>query len=172
MDSPGQTITFNIPPHGDFEHSFTYVITVNNTQLIDLSDDWIKIWNKLTKTNNDQYKHRKLEINSQCPITLDDIKNGDKYMICHTCNNIFSYDALIDWLETNNTCPLCRSSWNDTNVYINKQKYIPKNVVDYNKMSNNNHHINNKLQKKIDRQTYKQQSYVSRRNNRQFNNYR
>ena len=77
MDSPGQTITFNIPPHGDFEHSFTYVITVNNTQLIDLSDDWIKIWNKLTKTNNDQYKHRKLEINSQCPITLDDIKNGE-----------------------------------------------------------------------------------------------
>lgn len=58
-------------------------------------------------------------------------------MICSTCNNIFSYDALINWLSINETCPLCRSLWDNSDVYVNTREHISKSIIKYNKMNNN-----------------------------------
>ena len=170
----GQTVSFDIPSHGNFGHYFTVVITVNGTPLSDINDDWIKLWNELTKTNNkcEQYERRQLKIGCQCPISFDNIENGDKYMRCPTCSNVFSYDVLINWLSLNRTCPLCRSGWNNNDIYINEREHVPKSVVKYNKMTNNKHYLNNKLKKKLDIISHKQQSKQFRHKNKQFNNYR
>lgn len=56
-----------------------------------------------------------------CPIMFEPIKNGDKYMICSTCNNNFNEKAINQLLEKyKKTCPVCRHTWNNFVIYINE----------------------------------------------------
>ena len=43
-----------------------------------------------------------------CAISLEQI-TGD-YWTCNTCNNNVSYVNMIQWIDINNSCPLCRTS--------------------------------------------------------------
>ena len=55
-----------------------------------------------------------------CGITLDDIKEDDKYMFCNTCKKNFFATYIKQWLnEHSNTCPICRQIWTNFMEYIN-----------------------------------------------------
>jgi hypothetical protein len=56
---------------------------------------------------------------SICNITLENIKNYSKYMICENCNNIYDELSIKQWLQNNNKCPICREIWMNFNIYIN-----------------------------------------------------
>lgn len=60
-----------------------------------------------------------------CSISFEEIEINNKYMTCNICYNNFLELQLKRWfetkLQTNNiaTCPCCRDSWNDYNIYLN-----------------------------------------------------
>ena len=54
-----------------------------------------------------------------CNITLENIKNYLKYMVCLKCNNNYDEISIKRWLENNNKCPICREIWVNFNIYIN-----------------------------------------------------
>ncbi len=62
------------------------------------------------------------EINSDelCPISFEKINNT--YSKCGNCNNIFSFEPLLEWLSRNKTCPMCRNKWTKEIVYLLENK--------------------------------------------------
>lgn len=49
--------------------------------------------------------------NDQCSICLETIKKNDIKSQCVNCNNCFHKKCLDTWLQSHNTCPLCRTDW-------------------------------------------------------------
>ncbi len=58
----------------------------------------------------------------QCCIDHEDIANESHYMSCIKCHNNFNEASLELWFQnkTRKTCPMCRETWMDFNVYINQ----------------------------------------------------
>ena len=58
----------------------------------------------------------------QCCIDHEDIANESHYMSCIKCHNNFNEASLELWFQnkTRKTCPMCRETWTDFNVYINQ----------------------------------------------------
>ena len=64
--------------------------------------------------------------NTECPITLEQIKYNDSYLTCSACKYNFSEEAIVKHLNSKSTnlCPLCRGEWKDYCKYINKDTKI------------------------------------------------
>lgn len=92
--------------------------------------------------------------NDECPITYDPIHYGDSYLCCGECKYNFSEQAILKHLNGNSLnkeCPMCRSHWKDYCRYINKDSLrekqeelkqwvsLPKNEINFDKISNNKH---------------------------------
>jgi hypothetical protein len=66
-----------------------------------------------------------------CPIQHTEIKENERYMLCSSCRNCYNEYAIISWFVSCNnynrttTCPTCRSTWSDHNVYVNAENEIP-----------------------------------------------
>jgi len=44
-----------------------------------------------------------------CPICITEIGVGDRIYHCETCNSMFLFDCILEWLDTGSTlCPYCR----------------------------------------------------------------
>ena len=60
---------------------------------------------------------KRIEEDNICPITLEEIEENEYYMTCRSCNKHFKLEPLKKWLESANSCPLCRSEWlNNDNI--------------------------------------------------------
>lgn len=60
-----------------------------------------------------------------CPITLEPICEGDKYIVCDRCNKAFGEEAMRCWMATHDNCPHCRYSSNMFQIiYINSTPEI------------------------------------------------
>ena len=59
--------------------------------------------------------------NTECPIAYTKFKPNNEYMICNNCKYNFSL-SIINHLNINPVCPMCRSDWTDKNIYT-----VPKN---------------------------------------------
>jgi hypothetical protein len=63
-----------------------------------------------------------------CNITHEDIADGQRYMTCSNCENIYAEDVIKQWLRqrTGNlrTCPTCREVWTNFDVYINSSNEV------------------------------------------------
>lgn len=57
--------------------------------------------------------------NKICPIAYREIEAGESYMKCDKCNNTFVEECIKEWLETSNTCPICRDEWTSEEVIVN-----------------------------------------------------
>ena len=76
----------------------------------------------MTETENNNiwkisYRSLSESDNKCCPISHDKIL--DEHAMCKTCNNVFDYFTLKEWLCKNNTCPMCRSVWTNKIKYSN-----------------------------------------------------
>ena len=61
---------------------------------------------------------KSLEGNKVCSISHNEIVPGNTYMICTECSNNFNYQQINEWLSINNSCPNCRTYWNNNKIYI------------------------------------------------------
>ena len=60
--------------------------------------------------------------NTECPISFEIIKYGDKYYKCKCCKHNFD-DNSIKHITDKNMCPVCRTyMWHDNKIYINMYK--------------------------------------------------
>ncbi len=67
-------------------------------------------------TNNEKLK---------CCITHEGLAIDKRYMSCTQCCNNYDADAINEWFRqrvNNKTCPMCRISWIDFNIYINGEE--------------------------------------------------
>lgn len=48
------------------------------------------------------------------PITLDTISSGEQVVEFPGCNHLFRLDSIMQWFETNETCPVCRRQFSAT----------------------------------------------------------
>ena len=56
-----------------------------------------------------------------CGISWEEIQPNDSYMYCYCCNNNFKEEEIKRWLLQRRTCPTCRTSWSNNNIYINAE---------------------------------------------------
>lgn len=77
-------------------------ISINNIELLDISDNDIDIFNILN------YENIQNPINDICPITRDRFHSIQNVLMIKKCKHIFNKSALNRWIENNNTCPTCR----------------------------------------------------------------
>lgn len=49
-----------------------------------------------------------IESETRCPISFEDFQIGESICKINYCGHIFKRDALYEWLENHNTCPVCR----------------------------------------------------------------
>lgn len=84
------------------------------------------------RTYNKPICHRTIVRNTDCPITYEEIKEGDEYIHCDKCNYNFSKDVLT-YLPSKGKCPMCRAKWTINCVYVNKAR----NPIDEKKCAKN-----------------------------------
>jgi hypothetical protein len=76
-----------------------------------------------------------MEKNSVCPILITEFEIGCEYVMCGVCKYNFSKEG-IDGCISNNmrssglNCPLCRSKWENWNIYENVETISESDVVD------------------------------------------
>lgn len=58
-------------------------------------------------------KCRPIDPDHICPITQEAI---GEYVMCVSCKNCINAQAAVKWLTENPTCPMCRTSWDVTNI--------------------------------------------------------
>jgi hypothetical protein len=91
--------------------------------------------NKIFVFNNSKwiysYKLIDLHKNNECPITYNNFEIKCHYTICSTCKYNFSENGIFECLNNTVKCPMCKSTWNHNNMYINEDKlnkiYIEEN---------------------------------------------
>ena len=77
------------------------------------------ILNNLPETNIEDAT--KLDADKKnCVICLEDFKNGDKATVL-PCIHMFHSNCLIDWLKTQNSCPICKFKLTAENINRNFQ---------------------------------------------------
>jgi len=59
-------------------------------------------------TRNIEFSDNSANMNSSCPITLDEFQNGDMVRQIIPCGHIFQETALRNWFTRNVRCPVCR----------------------------------------------------------------
>jgi hypothetical protein len=85
-------------------------------------------------TRNIEFSDSSANMNTSCPITLDEFQNGDIVRQIIPCGHIFQESALRNWFTRNVRCPVCRYDIRD---------YIPNNISSINSdISNNSSTIN------------------------------
>ena len=47
-----------------------------------------------------------------CPISRNKFRTGDNFAQCPSCQTVFHYHHLTDWLNNDNSCPNCREKIN------------------------------------------------------------
>ena len=63
--------------------------------------------------NTIQYKKIKSNsiLNSSCLICLDHYIDNDKIRVLSKCKHIYHKICIDKWVQKNNTCPICRTSY-------------------------------------------------------------
>jgi hypothetical protein len=70
-------------------------------------------------TRNIEFSDSSANMNTSCPITLDEFQNGDVVRQIIPCGHIFQESALRNWFTRNVRCPVCRYDIRD---------YMPSNT--------------------------------------------
>jgi hypothetical protein len=99
-------------------YTFDHDISVSYNRPVQERPDY-----RHTISETPDYRHswqthtKKLVGNTSCPVTYDEI--GGDYICCHQCNNNFDSCIIEQWIKQHNTCPMCRTNWNNFTIYKN-----------------------------------------------------
>ena len=56
--------------------------------------------------------------NIECPILMENINKNGLYCCCNKCKYNFLFEAFVKMNNNNDICPMCRSQWDNLNIYI------------------------------------------------------
>ena len=139
MDTMEQTTSWINPFHYDTE-------TAGN----DGRTFYIRLQKPVSITET---KEKPIDKNNECPITYDEIKEGDAYLSCGSCHYNFGEEAIIKHLNDKygdeRCCPMCRSNWTDYCKHINKATKAPIDYSKYACLNTENYAKNYKLRKSV-----------------------
>jgi hypothetical protein len=102
-----------------------------------------------------------LDINNECPISIEPIKINEWYCKCNQCNHNISFVSFYQMVSINKytiTCPICRCIWNNKIFYLNNNYdnnnrtfTFYKKILQYKlKIHRKKHKIINYFENKID----------------------
>ena len=74
---------------------------MSSTAVARLTNEQIRIATRILQYTNDYNEQR-------CPISLDEFIVGENICQIKHCSHIFKNNSLMNWLRTNNHCPVCR----------------------------------------------------------------
>ena len=114
---------FNYNPQTNINNNYNSLEENANNEEIVFNDNTIlmnkqnhpadnELINKLPVNKIEDIK--KLAI-KKCSICLDFFKNGDNFIIL-PCIHFFHPECIINWLKTNNVCPLCKFELTRSNI--------------------------------------------------------
>ena len=98
---PRMTYSFNFLPPGLGSPIFTNVIVRPSTEQIEAATE------TLTYDENETY------MNNQCPISLENFRNGEQIRRIIYCGHCFSVNSFTRWFNSNVRCPICRHDIRD-----------------------------------------------------------
>ena len=103
------------------------------------------------KFTDTKEKHIDEGRNAECPITYEEIKDGDIYLTCNACKYNFLENAIVKHLNGSRKrdCPMCRAEWTNYCKYVNKDtnreiREKVKNLIDTIKVPIIDNNINKK----------------------------
>lgn len=128
----------------------------NNIRLsIKLIENGARITNKIIlDTKNIHFKNflilrqKRPDIQTECSICLDEFEHGQTLTILQTgqrnktCDHVFHTECILEWLERNNVCPLCRFNVTDEH-YMRTITYYKLKYNTYPKKINPKDHFCN-----------------------------
>ena len=78
--------------------------------------------------------------NKECPITMEEINIDQLYCNCAQCNYNISYNALEKIYTAKDIilCPMCRTNWTNTVIYVNGNNIPYKTPIEENKFTKQN----------------------------------
>ena len=89
----------------------------NGLPAIELPSGYKEWWVKGIQISSPTSKHSDW-IGQTCLITLETIETDSEVGKCDVCNALILFDALLEWLDGNKTCPHCRSEWTNLICYV------------------------------------------------------
>ena len=95
-------------------------------------------------TRNIEFADSSANMNTSCPITLDEFQNGDIVRQIIPCGHIFQESALRNWFTRNVRCPVCRYDIRD---------YMPSNTPSFGQHNNSDISNNYSTMNSIDYNT-------------------
>ena len=98
---PRMTYSFNFLPSIMGNSLFTNVIVRPSTEQIEAATE------TLTYDENETF------MNNQCPISLEDFRNGEQIRRIIHCGHCFSENSFTRWFNSNVRCPICRHDIRD-----------------------------------------------------------
>ena len=75
---------------------------------------------------------------NECSICLDIFKENEKYiqLPCPENNHCFHNNCIKEWLSRNNTCPLCRTEFNQQRPIAPRPPFLLRNIMNIQSISN------------------------------------
>ena len=64
--------------------------------------------------------NRRIVGDSECPVNLCEIKEGEEYITCGTCNKNFLTKFTVDHIKERHNCPHCKTEWKYKDLVIYK----------------------------------------------------
>lgn len=98
---PLLSYSFNFMPTGINNQLFRNVIVRPTPQQIEAACETL------------EYNENSRLINNQCPISLEDFRNGDRIRRIRYCGHCFSENSFNTWFNSNVRCPICRHDIRD-----------------------------------------------------------
>lgn len=98
---PRMTYSFNFLPSIMGNSLFTNVIVRPSSEQIEAATE------TLTYDENETF------MNNQCPISLEDFRNGEQIRRIIHCGHCFSENSFTRWFNSNVRCPICRHDIRD-----------------------------------------------------------
>lgn len=98
---PIRNFSFNFLPPGMNSPLFRNVIVRPSEQQIEAASETL------------EYNENEILMNNQCPISLEDFRNGDRIRRIRYCGHCFSETSFNTWFNSNVRCPICRHDIRD-----------------------------------------------------------
>jgi hypothetical protein len=118
IDPSGKKMWFQ---HGQLHREGSKPAFMDQDGFVEYWENGLRVslcWSSMLKTDDMNGR--------ECAITFEVIEQHTSCGLCSTCNKVVSFDALRQWLRINNSCPNCRSPWENRVEYMGSVEFKKK----------------------------------------------
>lgn len=141
--------TEQVPRRQTYDYLFTYLLhppAQNNLQNVIVRPTTEQINNA---TEIITYNSNNNNINTQCPITLDEFHEGEILCRIIECQHTFREPAIKNWFRTNVRCPVCRFDIRDYVEEEENERHVQAPLQAQAQAQSNNQNLSNTITSNI-----------------------